>query len=90
MTIKQCIRKNGINYEVDEIRRYLAVDVDFIGEDGREDETQFDVSISNMEAELDELFKDFCRDEHIKRNTVTGISVVASADTPEELVALTP
>lgn len=90
MTIKQCIRKNGVNYEVNDISRYLTVDIDFIGEDGREDETQFDVSASNMEAELDELYKGFCADEHIKRNTVTGISVVASADTPEELEALTP
>lgn len=76
MTIKQCIRRNGVNYEIGYIRQYLSVDVCFIGEDGREDETQFDVSASNMEAELDELFKDFCRDEHIKRNTVTGIVIL--------------
>ena len=85
MTIKQCIRKNGINYEADGISRYLTVDVDFIGEDGREDETQFDVSASNMEAELDELFTGFSKENHIKRNTVTSITVIASASTLEEL-----
>lgn len=88
MTVKQCIKKNGINYETD-TGRWLAVDIDFINKDGEEDETQFDVMEANMETDLSMLYADFCKEEGIGRNTVTSITVVASADTQEELEEMT-
>lgn len=43
MTIKQCIKTKGINYELSgDLLVYQTVDVNFINSDGLNDETQFD------------------------------------------------
>ena len=88
MTIRECIRKKGWQVEVDNLKRYQTVDVDFVNADGMEDETQFDICGAGTKdgiKELEELFSDFCRADNFETNTVTGVIIVASAETKEEL-----
>ena len=53
----------------------------FINSDGKEDETQFDISpadfhyISGKCKELVLLWKDFCTENQIKQNTVDSIYI---------------
>lgn len=88
MNIKECIKKNGLQIEVDTLKRCQTVDVSFINSDGIEDETEFDVSFVNTKAgeqELSQLFADFCKENHFKSNTVFAVTVVKSADTLDDL-----
>lgn len=88
MNIKECIKKNGLQTEVNELKRYQTVDVSFINSDGNEDETEFDVSFMGTKAgedELSQLFADFCKENKFKTNTVLSVTVVKSADSFEEL-----
>ena len=89
MTIKECIKKNGIQTEVDEIKRCSAIDIDFINKDGNEDETQINISAHALTKEgTDEIVEAFCciaKELGAKLHSITSITVVASADTMEEL-----
>ena len=83
MTIKECVKKYGwnISCELPRIVRRADVDVDFINTEGSEDETQFTLSEYGTNAateELNTLFADFCKDEHIKANTVTSVTIVGA------------
>ena len=85
MTIRQYIRKYG--WEIDCIPkacRAMNVDVGFINDENREDETELDI-MAYDEAELSNLFRDFCRENGFPQNTVTHIVVVQMADSMEEL-----
>lgn len=88
MTVKECIKQNGIQMETDELGKYQTVDVGFINADGLEDEVQFDIGFIGTKAgaeELEILFSDFCRENGFPKNKVTSVTVVKSADTYEEL-----
>ena len=92
MTIKECLEQNGLQTEVDYIGHWSAVDVDFTVGD-IEDETSFDICDINTktgEEELETLFEEFCKENGFSANSVTSITVVATADTKEELEELTP
>ena len=89
MNIRECLKKNGWQIEVDYLGRYQSVDVDFINSDGNEDETQFDICGALTKAgekELVDLYSDFCKENGFKTNTVISVTVVASADAMEELL----
>ena len=88
MNIGECIKEKGWQMEVDSLKRYQSVDVAFINSDGLEDETEFDITgagTKDGEKELTSLYKDFCKENGFKTNTVLSVTVVASADTKEEL-----
>lgn len=88
MTVLECINDAGIQMETDSIRMYQTVDIAFINSDGRDDETEFDVSFLGTRAgvsELRMLYANFCKDNGFPTDTVTSISVVKSADSFEEL-----
>ena len=73
MTVKQCIKENGWIVEAAVLRRFQSVDIAFINEEGREDETQFDISGACTDAgaeELSSLYDMFCKENGIKNNTV--------------------
>lgn len=55
-------------------------DIDFINNEGETDETQFTVSGSQkqMADELNELFREFCRENEFQTNTVTSITFVGT------------
>lgn len=48
MTIKEIIKNDKLQTEVDEIKRFSAVDIDYVTKDGVHCETQLDVSHSKM------------------------------------------
>ena len=83
MTIKRYIKEAGwnISCELPRIVRKVDVDVSFVNTDGSKDETQFTLSEYGTNAateELNTLFADFCKDEHIKANTVTSVTIVGA------------
>lgn len=88
MNIKECLKKNGLQSEVDSFKRFQSVDIDFINADGAYDEVQFDISGAGTktgEDVLTKLFSDFCKEDKCSEHTVTSVTVVASADTMDEL-----
>lgn len=92
MTVKECLKKNGLQTEVFSLQRWQAVDIDFVNAEGKEDEVQFDITGAGTRAgeeTLTKLFTIFCKENKCSANTVTSVTVVASADTYEELEELT-
>lgn len=91
MNIKECIKKNGLQVEVDSLKRCQTVDIGFITPNGIEDETEFDVSFVYTKAgekELSQLFSTFCKESGFSSNTVFAVTVVKSADSFEALYNL--
>lgn len=85
MTVRQYIRKYGWQIECEpNACRAMSVDIGFMDPDGRDDETQFDIAAYD-ERELSGLFDGFCKENHFRRNTVIGITIVQTADTMEDL-----
>lgn len=89
MTIKQYFKKGGVwNFECD-IKypyRFMNVDICFLNDQKMEDETQFSISASAYsKTELDDLFKDFVKENKIKNPVVLSITVVQVAETMEKL-----
>ncbi len=73
MTVKQAFKKRVIEFPEGYKPIYRVV----FGGDGGKDETEFSAhSISTAEDELDCFFKDFCRDNGFKRNSVICIVCV--------------
>lgn len=89
MTIRDYIKKNGWRVEVTgPLDRYQIVHILFLNENKCEDEVSFDVkgaaTVSGME-ELEGLWKDFCKENLYKENSILEISIVAAAPTKKEL-----
>ena len=89
MTIRECIRKRGIECDVDgALKRWNIVHIGFVNCDGCEDETSFDVAFAGDKAgqeDLVRLFADFCEENGFPTNTVCYVRIVAAADTKAEL-----
>ena len=86
MNIKQFIRKHGWQMECNsKPSRVMWMDVGFIDDERREDETQMDINAYD-EQELSRLFVDFCKENKFPTNTVTAVTIVQIADTMEELL----
>lgn len=91
MNIREFLQKKGINVETRKCLRWSNVDVCFISSEGVEDEVQFTIESAltkKGKEELIELYEDFCRENSLKSNTVTGIHLVQTAFTMEELIAV--
>ena len=89
MTIKQYIKKHGLQYECEmHLHRAMSIVIAFTDHDGKSDETEFSVTISDTINELDKLFSDFCKENGFLKNTVTCILVVRIAETMDKLVEL--
>ena len=85
MTIRQCLKRNGWQQECKlEKCRVMNVDICFINDEQRFDETQFSINAYDVD-ELDNLFTDFCKENGFKRNTVYNVVIVEMADSMEEL-----
>ncbi|MBT9841480.1 hypothetical protein [Blautia sp. MCC283] len=89
MTIKEIIKNDKLQTEVDEIKKFSAVDIDYVTKDGVHCETQLDVSHHILTKagmdELDMLFGSLAKELNTTRNGVTSCTVVASAETYEKL-----
>lgn len=85
MTVKEHIKQNGWNMEtnIGTGDRVASVNVGF-DNNGREDETQFDITILDCD-ELQKLFEEFCKEEGCKADSVLYVDVVAAAPTFDEL-----
>ena len=89
MDIKEAIKiycknrpKNlGFCIPTDELG-YWNINVDFLNCDNKEDQTQFDIKPTSFDYgigkcnELMELWKDFCKENSFKQNSVLSISIV--------------
>lgn len=88
LSLHECLTKK-LQTEVSAIRRCSAIDIDFINNNGIEDETQIYVyhniltRAGTMEAE--ELFRSLEKELETNRNRIISCTVVASAETVEEL-----
>ena len=83
MTVLEHITAVGVTLEVPSLKRYQVVNVAFVNNAGLDDVVQFDVKFLCTKAgneELSELFNTFCKEEHCPNDTVSGITVVYSAD----------
>lgn len=89
MTIKEIIKNDKLQIEVDEIKRFSTVDIDYVTKDGVHCETQLDVSHHILTKagidELEELFDSLVDELVTTRDSVTSCTVVASAETYEKL-----
>lgn len=88
MTIKECIKAKGIQTEVNSLKIWQSVNIQFFRPNGDEDETQLDVNRIGTETgndELQELYNDFCKENGFNNNTVQNIIVVDSAFNYEDL-----
>lgn len=85
MTVNECIKQHGWNIEtnIGIGDKVASVNVGF-DNNGREDETQFDITILDSE-ELQKLFEEFCKEEGCKADSVLYVDVVAAAPTFDEL-----
>ena len=86
-TISGYLSEFGFQYNCPENHKWMTVNVDFINNDGMEDQTQFDIKKFN-EKNLILLFHDFCRENNFATNSVIGIEVVRSAESYDDLLAL--
>lgn len=87
-TLHNCLTKH-LQTEVFEIKRCSAIDIDFLTNDGKEDEVQLNVTKNILtragKEELEELFDSLTKEFNTKSNRILLCTVVASADTEEEL-----
>ena len=92
MTIRQILRKGQLQTNVDEIKRFSAIDIDFLTNDGEEDATQLNVEHHILTKagtdELADLFHSLIKEFHTKDNKVLSCTVVATADTRDELIKM--
>lgn len=93
MTIKQFIKKYGVDIDCALMPHRWGEMIVFFDNtrDDREDSTSFDIEhplTADGANELSELYSDFCKEENIAANTVSGISLNCVAESYDELVML--
>ena len=93
MTIKQCLNKKGMTVDCEvTLHRCGEVCVYFYNTDEkRDDSTCFDIVVplgKKGENDLDELFKEFCKENNIPRNTVDEIHLTCVAESMDELAKI--
>lgn len=92
MTIKELIKSGKMTSEVSDIKRVSCVNVGFVNSRNERDETQLTVESSILtkagEEELSKLFASLAKELDTDVNAVTYITVIASADSCEELEAM--
>jgi len=89
MKISEIFKKGEVVSYVNKIKRYSAVNIDFINRKGVEDQTQLDVENNILTKagvkELEDLWESLSKEFNAAKNSVTGITIVASAQTKEQL-----
>ena len=88
ISLHECLTKS-LQTEVSAIHRCSAIDIDFINNEGIEDETQIYVYHNILTRagtkEAEELFRSLEKELGANRNRIISCTVVASAETVEEL-----
>lgn len=93
MTVKQYLKKNGMEIDCDvHPHRCGEVEVFFYNTDeDRDDSTCFDINdplTKSGEDELATLFREFCKENGCASNQVTGVKLNCVASTYDELVKI--
>ena len=86
MTVKGFVESNGwsLNFN-DSVGKFWNIDIGFVNsEDGREDETEFSISAYDLD-ELDDLFREFCKENSLDDDAVIYVNVVETAEDEDEL-----
>ena len=84
MTVRKYLEENGWDMKVHPHHHYMSVRIQFINDDGKDDETEFDIFAYSVD-ELEELYETFCRENGFATDTVTDIYIFKSARTMEKL-----
>lgn len=96
--VKEFLKTHEFVVHVNQVKRWSVVHIRFATTCGAiqygasEDETSFDIENILSEQGIDDLsecFNDFFRENFNSAGTILGIEIYASADTKEELEALT-
>lgn len=89
MTIREILRTGQLQTNVDKIQQYSAINIGFLTNDGKEDETQLDVSHNILTKagldELEALFNSMTDEFNTRKDKVLYCVVVASASSYAEL-----
>lgn len=89
MNIKEIFKENKVVLEVSKIERCSCVNVQFLTSKKREDETELTVEHNILTKaaieELDKLFCSLAKELDTTPDSVTGITVVASANSKAAL-----
>lgn len=92
MTISEIITKGRVVSEVSMVRKVSCVNVGFLNLDRVKDETQLTVEKQILTKagtqELEDLFNSLATELNTTKNDVTYITIVASANSVEELEAM--
>ena len=92
MKIADIIKEGKLVSEVNKIKRYSAININFINKKGKEDETQLDVSHNILTRagrdELADLWTSMAAEFNASVNSVTALTVVASANSYESLCSI--
>ena len=92
MKIADIIKEGKLVSEVNKIKRYSAINISFINKEGKEDETQLDVCHSILTRagrdELADLWTSMASEFNASVNSVTALTVVASANSYESLCSI--
>ena len=93
MKISEIIKKGKVVSHVNKIKRYGAVNIDFTNRKGVEDQTQLDVENNILTKagakELENLWKSLADEFNADIDSVTGITIVASAQTKKGFEEIT-
>lgn len=89
MNIREIIKENNLCSEVDHIKKCSCITVNFVNNEGMDDETQLTITHNALTKagtiELESLFNSLCKELNAKSDSVTALCIVASADTIDEL-----
>lgn len=87
-SLHECLTKR-LQTEVSAIRRCSAIDIDFINNNGIEDETQIyvyhNILTKGGTTEAEDMFRSLEKELEANHNRIISCTVVASAETEEEL-----
>jgi len=90
--IKECCKQLEPGIVLTDNRGYWNINVKFVNSDGDEDETQFDVKPYNFDygigkcEELEELWRDFCKENGFKQNSVLGVYLINPIQTYPQFI----
>lgn len=89
MKIREIIKANKLCSEVNRIKKCSCITVNFISNEGKDDETQLTITNNPLTKagtiELETLFGSLCKELNAEQDSITALTIAASADTMEQL-----
>lgn len=92
MTIHEIVKAGYLCSEVECIKTCSCITLDFVNNEGAEDATQLTIAHNIFTkagiSELETLFNSLCKEFNTRSNSVTALTIVASANTMSELITM--